>query len=199
LGEAALNDAGPRIDWLADRLHPPTPRRYGTLTRGAVAAAALLLLAAGVTFYFWQSATSRLDQLQAEIDAIASDASELERLHDQTRAAAGWFDDRLPILDGLLELTRAFPREGRVWVTQFTLDENRGGLVRGQAGDEATMLVYLNAMRAAPALTDLELRDWTDAGRDGRAVTFEITFQYQPGPPGPPEPPGAESKSGATG
>ena len=97
------------------------------------------------------------------------------------------------MLDCLLELTRTFPRRGEVWVTQFSLDEDRRGVVRGKATQKESMLAYLQAMQQSAVLKETELRDWNESGREQRVVAFEITFRYD-GPAGNHPPLAAESR-----
>lgn len=184
VGRAALTqgDDAPRIDWQADRLTPPPPQRFGRAAAWSLRAAVLLLVVAAGLWFFWGRAVDERDALRAELDAIGGDAAQLKTMHADTRAAAGWFDDRPPVMDCLLELTRTFPTAGRIWVTQFSLDDGRAGVVRCKAQDKDTMLSYLEAMQASAALRDVELRDWNEGGRDERTVVFEIAFRYAPPP-----------------
>lgn len=178
VGRAALSREAAAIDWLSDRMTPPKPRRVGRAMAWAIRVAAAVLLVGVVTGYFWIDATRQRDALRDEHIAIKADAQRLGEMHERTRAAAGWFDERPPVLDCLLELTRAFPKEGEVWVTQFSLDDDRRGVVRGKALDKETMLAYLQAMQRSAALQETQLRDWNESGREQRVVVFEITFRY---------------------
>ena len=180
LGRAHAAADDQAIDWSADRLKPPAPKRWSRTVAWSVRAAALVLLVALVGAYFWHEASSRVDELQQEYDLVSPQAAQLEQMHERTRDAADWFDQRLPVMDCLLELTRTFPQRGRIWVTQFTLSDDRGGVVRCQAENKDTMLAYLNAMQQSPSLDAIELRDWNETGRDERTVVFEIVFKYRP-------------------
>ncbi|MEM7625070.1 MAG: PilN domain-containing protein [Planctomycetota bacterium] len=178
VGRAALEDRGDTIDWLTDRMTPPRPRRVGRTAMWMIRVAAVLLLLGLVTGFFWTRATGQRDGLRAELQTIAADAERLGAMHERTRAAAGWFDERSPVLDCLLELTRTFPKQGEVWVTQFSFNEDRWGVVRGKAHDKESMLAYLKAIQRSAVLKDTELRDFSESGRDQRVIAFEITFRY---------------------
>lgn len=180
VGMHALSDAGPSINWVDDRLRPPKPKRLSPMMVWGIRAAVLLLLVALGVGYLWKSANDNLADLQAEYDAIADTSVRLERLHERTRNASGWFDTRPPIMDCMLELTRTFPKKGRIWVTNFAIDDENHGIVRCKAENKDTMLAYLKAMQASDSLSQIELRDWAESGRDVRTVVFEITFVYQP-------------------
>lgn len=184
IARATLTAPDAQVNLIASRLDQPEPRRLSKRVRwGGGAAAAVLLITLGVAgLWFWQ--LHQLNTMRAEHDAIAEQATHLETILDDTRAASGWFDDRLPVLDCLLALTEAFPTQQRVWVTQFRLDDQLVGTLECRAQDQDAMLAYLDALRDSPSLSGVELRDWQETGRDPRLLTFQIGFRYQPGAAG---------------
>lgn len=166
------------IDLLHHKLLPAARKGMTRGKRAGVIAAALALLLIFLTGYRWYRASSTLAQLQAASAAIAEDAQMLQAVREHLAAAEPWFDDRPTQLDCLAVLTDAIPSSGTIWVTNLTLDHTLAGSVKCKADREGTMLAYLQAMQDAPALGQVQLRDWNQAQRDASLVVFEITFTY---------------------
>ncbi|MFI4859630.1 MAG: hypothetical protein ACIAXF_02995 [Phycisphaerales bacterium JB063] len=168
------------INLLDSRLAVRPPRRMPSYTMWLARAAVLLILVGGVVGYLWLDANKHLADLQQQYDAIEGNADRLELVRQNTRAATGWFDNRPPVLDCLLELTRTFPVHGRIWVTGLSLDENASGVLNCRADDEETMWRYLRAMSESEALSDVVLRQQNTAGRSDADLVFEVSFTYRP-------------------
>ncbi|MEM9414508.1 MAG: hypothetical protein AAGA29_03400 [Planctomycetota bacterium] len=168
------------INLIDSKLALRPTRRMPGYAKWLARAAVLLLLAGGVVGYLWMDVNQKRDTLQAEYDAIEGSAERLTLVRQDTKAAAGWFDERPPVLDCLLELTHTFPTRGRIWVTSLTLDENASGVLNCRADDEETMWRYLRAMQESSALTDVALHQQNTAGRSDSDLVFEVTFTYHP-------------------
>ncbi|MEM1355149.1 MAG: PilN domain-containing protein [Planctomycetota bacterium] len=168
---ATINFTRPRLAEKKKRALPPA-------AVWGIRAAVLALLVCGTVGYFWFEATSRLQQLEDNYAVIADQAKELEQMNRDTRAVAGWYDQRPAVMDCLLELTRTFPRRGRIWVTSLSIDADASGTLNCKAQDEATMFAYVNAMKRSPRLAEVQLQGSRDADREGTTVSFEVTFRY---------------------
>lgn len=181
LVRAVLGRRSRLADLLAERLDggPPRRRSRRRVWLGRVAIV-LLVVAPGLGF-FWQRSAAHVASLRRAHAAVRPEADRLEQRRLDVRAAAGWFDERPPILDCLLELTRAFPGRGHMWVTSLKLDASANGALKGKADDKAVMLDYVNAMQDSQLLDGVALRDWHETGRDARIVVFEIVFTFRRG------------------
>ena len=167
------------INLLDSRLALRPTRQMPSYAKWLVRAAVLLLLVGGVVGYLWVDANRKRDDLQTQFDAIHDSAQRLEAVHQDTRIAKPWFDDRPAVLDCLLELTHTFPVRGRIWVTGLSLDDATGGVLNCRADDEQTMWRYLHAMSASESLTDVVLRQQDNGGRAETDLVFEVTFTYR--------------------
>lgn len=171
---ATINFTRPRLAVKGRRKLPPA-------AAWAIRAAVLVLLVGGTVGYLWYDAASDLKELEENYAAIADQAEQLQQLREDTRAVAGWYDQRPPVMDCLLELTQTFPKQGRIWVTSLSLDADASGTLSCKAQDEATMFAYLNAMKQSPNLVDVQLQGSRDTDREGTTVSFEVIFKYVPG------------------
>lgn len=179
---AAAATVGQRdtINLLDSKLAVKPARALPGYAKWLVRAAVLLLLIGGVVGYLWLDTTSELASLRDEYDAIHENADKLHTVRTDTRAAAGWFDDRPPVLDCLLELTQTFPKRDRIWVTSLAIQPDATGLVSCRAEDEETMWLYVNAMNSSPNLASVALRRQNDGGREDAEIVFDVSFRYAP-------------------
>lgn len=168
------------IDLLDSKLAVKPSRAVPRYAKWLLRAAVLLLLVGGVVGYLWLDATSTLNTMQDEHASIQDNADKLRAVRTDTRAAAGWFDDRPPVLDCLLELTHTFPKRGRIWVTSLSIQPDASGLVSCRAADEDTMWQYVRAMDSSPNLVNVVLRRQNDGGREGAEIVFDVSFRYDP-------------------
>lgn len=177
---AAAREAGSAdaVNLLDSKLAVAPKRALPGYAKWLIRAAVLFLLVGGAVGYLWVDANQELAELQDEYDTIEDSATRLQAVREDTRAAAGWFDDRPPVLDCLLELTHTFPRRGRIWVTSLTIEPDATGTVACRADDEDTMWDYVRAMDASPRLSDVVLRRQNDAGRQADELVFDVSFRY---------------------
>lgn len=171
------------VNFTRPRLMQKAKRSLPSAAQWAIRAAVFLLLIVAAVGYLWFEANHELTQLKDDYAAIKDQADRLAQVQADTSAMAGWYDERPPVLDCLLELTRTFPRAGRIWVTALTLDENAAGTLNCKAADERTMYQYLNAMKASPHLADVQLQVRQTTDREGQTVRFDVTFRYEPDAP----------------
>lgn len=81
------------------------------LLYGGLAACAVLALAGAFLYQYW-----RMSRMEAQWSAIEASVLQLSALHEEERAQSPWFDDSVPSLLILRELTRTFPERGDVWL-----------------------------------------------------------------------------------
>jgi len=186
VADAAVGRAEPAVNFADTRL-AVAPRRQLPKPARWAAIAALIVLAAGLAVGgLWWQQRSELRGLEQEHAQLSTRAAELEQVLDDSRAVAGWFDDRPPVLACMLALTDTFPQRRGLWVTRLSLDDELEGSIQGRALSRELMLEYVAAMRGSPRLDAVVLRDWHETGRDDRVVVFEIAFRFVPGAGGGP-------------
>lgn len=165
-------------DFENSRLQVAVSPRGGAWRRPAIfAGVASLAAVLALGFVVWQRAGALAD-LEAELAGLASQASSLQTLRDQTAAAAPWFSQRPATLEALADLTACFPTQGRIWVTGLRFSAAGEGSITCRAESKETMLACLGSMQTAARLRDVELRDWNQADRERGIVAFEITFRH---------------------
>lgn len=180
-----LEGVEPAIDLAHSKMAEQPPRRLPPKWRiGLAAAAVALLIIAGVGFA-WYRASARLNRLEAQHAQIRDEAAQLRQVRQRTSAAAPWFSQRPRLLECLLAITRCFPDEGRLRVTNLRLDEGLTGSAQCQAGSKEAMHALLDAMQRSPQLQQVLLRDWNEVDRGDAAVSFEVTFAYPQNPAEP--------------
>mgnify|MGYP006908232388 FL=1 len=182
---AALAHGGPSVDFVCSKLAAAARTgmsRRARLAGYAAAAVVLLLLLVG---WRWWSASAELDRLRDAYAAIAAQADALDAVRRTISDADPWYRQRPGYLDGLAAVSQAFPVEQRIWVTSLRLGDDLRGTIKCRAASKETMLACLKAMQASPALTDVQLRDWSEADRAAGIVGFEITFTCTGAPPEP--------------
>ncbi len=178
-GHATGADAS-LIDFRNSRLAPPKPQRLSSTARWLIRAAVIVLLIGGTAGYFWFDATSRRDALRAELGTIQDKADELDAIRKDTKLAEGWYDERPPTLDALLELTRTFPTEGAIRVETLTLSDDMTGQIECTAEDSETKDAYFVKMQQSKALLNVDPGSIRPSGGRNRWIDFPISFRFNP-------------------
>jgi Tfp pilus assembly protein PilN len=166
------------VDFLRPRLAPPRKRRISRAAVWTIILSAAVVLALGSLVYDVQRAQGQLDQLQAEKESMKDEVAGAKALDDRVRSARGWFDNRSPMLEALRELTMVFREDERIYVTSFTLRDNRKGQINGRASDERFIRALLDRLKENKKFADVKLLEMRDAGGNTREVTFGIGFTY---------------------
>ena len=114
---------------------------------------------------------ARLNELQPSIAAAQS-------VVDTVNMARGWYDRRPPFLDCLLNLTRAFPEEGRIWATSLAVQEDMRGVLSGKSVDERSVLEVLDGLTASAAFAEAKLLYMRETRAAAGDTAFAIAFTY---------------------
>lgn len=185
-GAAALALAGAcgdmlPIDFLHSRLEVRGKRKLGRAMFWAVAAAASVLVAAGVYFAGYRSDERALAELRERLESMSDDIDAADELVQQAALALGWTDERVRFLEPLRELTLAFPETGRIWITSLAVREDMRMVASGKSASERTVLELLDRIRERGAFDAVKLVFVRGAGGGSRDVAFSITFTYKSG------------------
>jgi hypothetical protein len=156
----------------------------GKWRRAGVAAAAVLLVVAGMfAFQQWQ-----LTSLRSRWSRMSAQVKDLQQVSQQITQYRSWFDNSLPYLTILKELTAAFPEDGAV--TAKTLEvrevtENRdtgapSGLraisCAGNAASYAAWIKTVHQVGEIPGALDLAQQT-----RGKSPLQFTLDFRLNPG------------------
>jgi Tfp pilus assembly protein PilN len=172
-----LSGSRPAFEFL-----PPKPTLVGQLvarysagrlkTAGGLAAAVVVLLAGFVLYQQVQLMllTSKWSQMSAKV-------ADLESMQQRIRQYRPWFDDSLPNLAIVRQLSTAFPQDGSVTATSIEIRDGSTVTCSGTARDSATFLHMLDTLNAAPGIALLH----RDQIRGTAPIQFTFGFQWNPG------------------
>ena len=193
------------IDFLHSRLAPLRSARLGRWAVWAIVATVVLLAAGLGVFLDWRANQRELAALQQQLDDLKITTREAKSLVDDVALAQAWYDHRPRLLDGLREITQAFPEEGRIWATSVVLREDMQGspnarapkadtpalgtpypvggpqlLLSGKSVSESAALEVLDRLKANPRLTQIKPLYIRRSGGASREVSFAVSLR---GPP----------------
>lgn len=133
------------------------------------AVAALVLAAVGIQEY-------RLHSLNSQWSAMSTRVHELEDMQQNIRKFRPWYDESIRTLRILRRLTLAFPEDGSV--TAKSLEIHDPGVVACSctARDNASLLKVLDALRAAPEVTEVEV-DQVRSSKPPLQFTFNLRWE----------------------
>lgn len=167
------------IDFLHSRLAPKKRPRLGRRTVWAAAAAAAVLAAGAYLYLDWRSMRQEVLRLRGQMASSAPAAERAGELVDRIAFAGGWYDRRPPMLDCLLEITRAFPQEGRVWATSVAVREDMQVLLTGKSVNEAAAMDVLDRLKSSPRLVNVKPLYIRQAGGTAREVSFAASMNLR--------------------
>ena len=140
-------------------------------TAGAVGAAVALLV---LCVFGYQQAM--LWHLRSQWSHMAAKVGELEKVQDNIRQYASWYDGTFRNLAVLRELSLAFPQDGAVTAKNIQIHD--GGVVTcsGTARDYAALLAMQASLRAAAGVTDVKLQQVR--GKAPMQFVFAFNFNH---------------------
>jgi Tfp pilus assembly protein PilN len=153
-------------------------KRVARLAAPAAVVAVALLTWFAVS---WCGARSRARQAQAKLSALAPQTKRAAAVRRLYRAAGPWHRANPGFLDALRALTRRFPEEGVIWLTNLELSESGEMTLSGRARRRGNALALLNALEADDRfakVTSHYLRQQTGAEQ---IVTFSMSCRYRGG------------------
>ncbi len=186
LARAALDPALRDIDFLNSRLRSSAVTRFGRRLRAAAVVAAAAVLFIGWSIVDWQLAAHAVNGLTHRLEAQAGHVQEARVVREKVSLAGGWFDTRPEHLECLLELSRAFPEDGRIWATQISLSQDMRGVVSGRAVEDGVVLEVFERLQGSAAFSEVTLHGgmtYPKAVARDRNLAFSISFRMRGGRP----------------
>lgn len=146
-------------------------RRYasGRLRMVIIIALAVILLPS-LLFGYQQW---RLLRLQSQWSQMARKVDDLEKLQEQIRQYRSWYDDSLPCLSILKQLTAIFPTDGTVTAKTIEIRNQETVICSGTARDNRVVLAAHDRLRASGDAADVRLSQIR-----GRSPT-QFTLEYR--------------------
>ena len=167
------------VDFLHSKLAPVRVRRFGRRGVWAAALGATMVIVLAAMAWDLQARRGELETLQSQLKVLQPDIKAAENTTDKITAARGWFyEGRSPTLDPLREITLAFRDDEQIYVTSFTIKDNRTGTLAGRSSDQKNVLVILDRLKNNKNFSDVKLLDMRDAGGTSREVSFSLSFTY---------------------
>ena len=132
-------------------------------------------------------------KLESRLKVLDSSLTEGKPKWDEAKAdrerldyGLGYFEKRSPMLEALREVTLAFPQEEPIWVTNFTIREEkdarkgkfvRRGMLIGKCLSQKTASDVSDRLSQNPKFADVT-RSFQDTGGRSREVSFTIAFTF---------------------
>ncbi len=182
LARIALDPTLREIDFLNSRLRPVAVRRFDRRLRAAAVVAAAVVLFVGWSLVDWQLAARAVSSLTHRLEAQAGQVQDARAVREKVALADGWFDARPEHLECLLELSRAFPEDGKIWATQISLSQDLRGVVSGRAVDDGAVLAVFERLQASAAFSEVTLHGgitYPKAAARDRNLAFSISFRMR--------------------
>ena len=170
------------VDFIHSRLAPPRKARFNLQARVLIGVGAVILAVLAVMGLDWYSNSGAVRSLRREIDELAPDAKAATTLIQEVESADGWFRRRPQTLECLLQLSRLFPEDGKIWATELILPDDMRGILSGKATEDRVVLDVFNRLQESPEFADVKLhggiRYPREASRD-RDLSFSISFRFK--------------------
>ncbi|MCD6417146.1 MAG: hypothetical protein J7M08_10700 [Planctomycetes bacterium] len=166
------------FDLTRPRLARRPPRNW---RHQVVRVAIILLVASAVAAALLSYRAARkadIASLQARLDEMAPSIAEAKGIVQTVEMARKWYERRPPILDCLVNITEAFPQEGRIWVTSLDIQEGARGVIVGKATDEESILDVLDKLKEAEPFTEEKLLYIRQTRAGAAEKAFAIAFTY---------------------
>lgn len=176
---AAMHEAGAdmAVDFLHSRLAEAVKASVLVRWRGAIGAAAVVLLAVLIFAWSAYAQQSELNDLKQQLAATKDDAAAARDLIGKVRRAEGWFADRPRAMEMLRDLTMAFPDRGAIWLTELSVREDNTGLLSGRSEEDRTVLDLRDRLAKAPGVSQVKLLYMREAGRTKKEISFSLSMK----------------------
>lgn len=150
--------------------------RYGKGKRRQtiMAASTVVALIALVTLVH----RGRLASLEKRWKAMAPQVNTLEQVQRDIRHFRPWFDNTVPTLRILDQVTAAFPEEGTIWAKTFEIKSGPVVSCSGLARNNQVLLETLDRLRQVAGVTDLKVRQVR--GENPIQFSFQFAWQHEP-------------------
>jgi hypothetical protein len=178
LALARLGGKGLAADFMHSRLTPPRERTLKGKVPWMVGIGVVVLAAASLLTWDWYTAQRDVAELKANIAKNGTQFKNAQAFVDRAAMARGWYDRRPKFLDGLREVTTAFPVEGRIWATSIALGEDMHITLLGKATDHSAVTELMDRLSKNPKLADVKSLYSREVGGGTTDVSFAITLTF---------------------
>ena len=175
-------EQAPAIDFTHSRLAAQKKSRLSKPAKWGIAAGAVLVVGLAWVVWDWQAAQQAAEEAQLERDANKAKVQEARAVIDNVTFARSWFDRRPKFIDCLLEITQAFPVEGKIYATTLVVREDMQTLLTGKATSRGAVDEVVDRLQANPRLTEVKLQYSRPAGGTSRDVAFAINLSFRGAP-----------------
>ncbi|GEM_PF-1216296 len=199
LGLAAVNPAGPAIDFAHSRLAPPraTTLRRKIIWASSAGALALLIVAGAAVDTHLQA--SELQRLQKQLSEESPQIAQAKAFESRFTFAKGWYGADPKFINALGYLTQAFPDDGSAWAVNIevrndpkpapappaephpapvVMVDNLKVQITGKAVNWNTAQLIEDRLRSGGKFKNVSLLDQRGAGRSSTEVSFSISFEF---------------------
>ena len=153
-----------------------------TALRGKIAWAAVIgaVVLVAISFFVWDwySAQRDVADLAAQLKVVQPRFDAAKASVDRTVLARGWYDRRPKFLDGLREVTLAFPAEGRIWASSIAVGEDMHITLLGKATDHAAVTDLMDRLSKNPKFADVKSLYSREVGGGTTDVSFAISLTF---------------------
>jgi hypothetical protein len=178
LGLVGLGRPAMPADFLHSRLQPRKKLALkNKLKWGGFAAAAVFLVALAF-FLDWQSRRQEIDDLESQIALSKTSVKTAKEIVDKVNFARSWYDRRPKFLDGLVDVTTAFPLEGRIWATSLAVGDDMRVLLSGKATDQAAVMDVVDRLNKSPKFSNVKTLYVREVGGGVSDVSFAISLNF---------------------
>jgi hypothetical protein len=148
LALAAADRALVPVDFKHSRLAAPRKRTVGSKTLWGAILAAVVVIGIAALYYHVQRREDELMAKQAQLTADKPRWDEAKKDTDHLGFGLSFFEKRSAMLESLREITLAFPQDEPIWITHFTIREDRDprkgtdirrGTLQGKAPSQDTV------------------------------------------------------------
>jgi len=162
---------------------PRTESERGPVMRRLARATVTAVVVAAVAAGFWAYQSWTLAGLHRRMDSVRPAAYAAEAARDRVRELAPWFDREPVSLNILKTVTEAFPEQGTVVLTRFTVGADGTVGLSGRSTSLSAWTTMQETLRRAPGVSELRVEQTRTGSttRTAGVMTFHITFGWTGG------------------
>jgi hypothetical protein len=169
----------PPVDFLNPRVGVKKAASHKRVIVWAAGAAAACLLGVVVLAAYWHGCRRDIAASKEWLKENSSAITAAQEIVDRAAYASSWGSRTPWFLEGLKELTAAFPEEPSIWARSLALNENGTGSLVGKTTSEASFNGILDQMHENKLFSDVRMIHLREAGRDSRDKEFAINFKFR--------------------
>ena len=169
------------IDFLHSKVTPHTKSTHKKPLLYTAAAAAVLLIAGIAMAWSWHQDSRAIAAMTSQLAENKAEIEVAEAIAQKISTVQIWYAGRPKVLDCMLELTKAFPEEGTIWVSSLALREDMRGIITGKSQNETAFLNVLDQMNKNTVFSNPQMLYLRNTGRNSRDLAFAVDFLYTNG------------------